>query len=196
MMQKYALVDGSGDVVSLGVVEEADLPVGAILIPRYENLDDYINRNWDGSVWTDNTVVPDPTEEAETALAVAKDAALLAVTERISFVRLQFITDIPGQELVYKYKAEQAQDYIDFGLPADLTNYPLIAAEIGTSSGATAADVANTFLAREAQLQQIATVMEGVRRVFIDALDVATDVSGVETARDTALAALNTSVFS
>jgi hypothetical protein len=87
---------------------------------------------------------------------------------------------IPGQEMLYLKKEEEARRYL-LDLYPDLNNYPLISGEIGIT-GATASDVANTWMYMSNQWSIIAATLEKVRLGTVAQLEAATSVTAINTA--------------
>ena len=118
-------------------------------------------------------------------LAVAQGDAIGAVNAGAGRVRAAFVTEIPGQEMLYVYKAAEAARFLaEATPPTDLTTYPLIAAEIGIT-GATATDVATTYNTQAGLWQVIAAQLETIRLGAIAAIEAATMPSEIATALTT-----------
>mgnify|MGYP000882675861 CR=1 FL=1 len=60
--------------------------------------------------------------------------AIEQVNETIGKARMQYITVIPGQDMLYKAKQEEATECLEEGVGALAVNYPLLAAEIGITA--------------------------------------------------------------
>lgn len=85
------------------------------------------------------------------------------INETIGAIRVRFITAIPGQEMLYLMKAQEAQTYLSQTPdPADLTGFPLMAAEVGLTCP-TAYELAQLWLNMNAQLTQIGSILENLR---------------------------------
>lgn len=106
--------------------------------------------------------------------------------------RLRYITGGAGQATTYVYKAMECQKYKDAGYPAmgSPSEYPWIQAEMAATGG-TAVQVADGILALAAAWETVGTSIETIRRTGKIAIDAATSVTDLETARDTAVATLN-----
>lgn len=90
------------------------------------------------------------------------DELLARIDAEAEAVRAQYITPGSGQAMVYGAKQAEARAYQAAGEPADLADYPLIAAEVGTTAP-TAAEIAALWLAMEAQWVQAAAAIEALR---------------------------------
>jgi hypothetical protein len=96
-------------------------------------------------------------------LQPARDAAIQTVNQTVGALRLGIITDIPGQMAIYMAKEAEARAYI-FALPppVDLTDWPLLAAEIGITAP-TPWELAQVWLNLAAQFRQAAAQSERLR---------------------------------
>lgn len=136
-------------------------------------------------------IPPDPAG----VLADYKVAAEIRVDQTIGTLRLQYITDIPGQEMIYQAKELEALAFkaID-PVPTDLTMYPYIAGEAAALS-ATATEVADQYIALSVQWRAVGAQLEalriGYKATVQDAATVA-DVDAAIVAFDAAIAALGT----
>lgn len=112
-------------------------------------------------------------------LGIAQDRARLEVNRVRGEVRLLYITDIPGQQMVYADKEAQARAWLADPEP-DPADYPAIVAEIG-STAPTAHDVAQVYLTQAAIWRQVSAVIEGVAMTAHAAIDGAADAETCET---------------
>lgn len=104
-------------------------------------------------------------------------------------VRLQYITNIPGQAEVYQEKYDQAVEHAANSYPADLTSYPMIQAEVNATS-LTAQQCSDAIIAeRSTWLTNMASIEEARRSGKIN-IDAAADVAAALTARNNAITAL------
>lgn len=87
----------------------------------------------------------DPRTDADHAaeLARARDAALARITVLRGKARLSYITDLPGQDMLYMAKAEEARAWLADPDP-DPAAYPLVMSEVGVTAE-TAWEVAQIF---------------------------------------------------
>lgn len=85
--------------------------------------------------------------EAETPLEPTLEAiradAMRYITALRGQARLAYITDLPGQDMLYMAKAEEARSYLADPAP-DPADYPLIMSEVGVTAP-TAYEVAQVF---------------------------------------------------
>ncbi len=126
-----------------------------------------------------------------------RDKAILVqeINETIGALRMQFITAIPGQEMLYLMKAQEAQSYLSQASePSDLTGFPLMAAEVGLTCP-TAYELAQLWANMSAMLTQIAAQLEQLRLFYIAAVREAispTSLNDLMTAFHIALHAMQT----
>lgn len=118
----------------------------------------------------------------DAALAAARRAAIARVNAAAGAVRTTFITSIPGQEMLYIAKENEARAYLADPLP-DMANYPLMSAEIG--AGLTAPDaqsLAQLWLNIGAQWRQTAAQIERLRLGAVYAIEAAPDEAAIAAA--------------
>lgn len=95
-------------------------------------------------------------------------------------VRAIFVTNIIGQEMIYIRKEEEARAYLSADPePEDLTDYPFIAAEIG-STGETAHQVAQVYVNLANQWAQLGSEMERARISSINYIESAPDTATID----------------
>ncbi|MCU0948287.1 MAG: hypothetical protein MUF47_08560 [Porphyrobacter sp.] len=116
-------------------------------------------------------------------------AAMRRINEAAGQARQRFITDLPGQEMIYKAKLNEAQAYLAAGEPEDLTGYPLLAAEVGITTQ-TAYQLAVIWLWMAEIWIQAAAQIEAIRLSGIAAVQSAQDIEGVSAAEEAATSAL------
>jgi hypothetical protein len=93
----------------------------------------------------------------------AKSAGKQSVDYIIKQARLLFVTDIPGQEMIYLRKEQEAREFVLLDpVPVDLSEFPFIAVEIGIT-GQTATEVAQVFLNLASAWKMIGATLEGLR---------------------------------
>lgn len=112
-----------------------------------------------------------------------KSKAIGEVGTEIGAYRLNFITDLPGQEAIYQAKRDEAARYITEGRPADLTDFPLLRAEEGITAP-TASDLADLWIGMDIQWRNIAADLEKIRMTAVKSINAATDRAGVQSALD------------
>ena len=76
--------------------------------------------------------------------------------------RRRYITVIPGQDMVYGAKEDEARSYVAAGSPGDLTTYPMLAAEVGLTAE-TPDQLAQLWLNMAAIWRQVAAALEPIR---------------------------------
>ncbi|SEU03422.1 hypothetical protein [Paracoccus homiensis] len=172
---KYAVVDANGVVRRIGQCDPAALGAQAapgeflVLEPGQISDDthywsgtefvDYPPRPgewavWDGSQWVD----PRTQADLDAELASAKAAAIAKITRMRGQARLAYITDLPGQDMLYTAKYEEAGVYLTDPSP-DPAEYPLIMSEVGVTA-TTAEEVAQVFLNLNALWRQAAGAID------------------------------------
>lgn len=104
-------------------------------------------------------------------------------------LRSKYISTIPGQAEVYQEKYDQAVDHAANAYPADLTDYPLIQAEVDATS-LTAQQATDAILAARTNWLTSMAAIETERRKGKVNIDAATDLASIESAFNVALAAL------
>lgn len=94
------------------------------------------------------------------------------VNTAIGEIRARYITVLPGQEILYMQKEAEARAFLADPDP-DLTDYPLIAAEIGIT-GVDAQQVAQIYLNLANILRSTAAQLEQIRLGAVSAAEGAT----------------------
>lgn len=109
-------------------------------------------------------------------------AAIAKINARAGEVRLTFITDIPGQQMLYAAKEQEATAYLAASPePADLSAFPLMAAEVGPGLTApTALGLAQLWAAMAAQWRGMAAMIENARLSTIYGVEAAPDRAAIE----------------
>lgn len=103
-------------------------------------------------------------------LAPIRQAAKSKINTEAGKFRLNFITDTPGQDLVYRDKQAQAQAYLtDPNIPDDAI--PGIVSEVGTSSGSTKYEVAQVIVNMAARWQIVSSRIERMRVLALQTVD-------------------------
>lgn len=111
-----------------------------------------------------------------------RKAALLLIRDMVGAVRRLFITDLPGQEMVYMAKEAEARAYAALSsAPPDLTNFPLLAAEVGITAP-TAAELAALWLAMASAWRAVAAQIEPLRLTASASVIAATSEGQINTA--------------
>ncbi|MEP1611121.1 MAG: hypothetical protein ABJL72_04285 [Roseobacter sp.] len=108
------------------------------------------------------------------------DAAIAQVNAAARIVRSRFVTDLPGQEMMYLRKETQARAFASqVPEPTDMSDYPLIAAEVGIT-GQTAAQVAQIYINLAAQWEAVGAALESVRLGAIVNIEAAADALTID----------------
>lgn len=115
---------------------------------------------------------------AAAALAQAKDAAIARVNAWAARQRAAFITDLPGQDMLYLRKEAEAKAWVADPDP-QLASYPLIAAEVGITA-ADGAQIAQVWLNMAALWAQAAAQIETARLGAIATIDAATTAEAAQ----------------
>lgn len=113
-------------------------------------------------------------------LNVCKATAIARINAASGLARQQFITTCPGQDMIYIAKEREALAYLA-APTADLTAYPLLAAEIGVTAP-TAWDLAQVWANVSVYWRGVAARIEGVRMRAIAAIEAAADPKAVTAA--------------
>ncbi|MBW4708613.1 hypothetical protein KX928_12545 [Roseobacter sp. YSTF-M11] len=115
-------------------------------------------------------------------LATQQASAIVAINEAAGAVRAQYITIIPGQEMLYPEKRDEARAYVaEPTPPTDLSDYELLEAEIGITAP-TIAEVAQVILNLYALWKGIAAPLETFRLGAINSVEAATSQAEIDAA--------------
>jgi len=132
-------------------------------------------------------LIPEPTPEE---LLTLKAAASQEIDAKAGEIRSIYITVSPGQEVTYQIKEAQCEAFKSTGYPeAEIASYPMVNAE-ATTQGVTGQVACDIILAQRDQWVQLAAQIELYRRSGKIAVAAAQDKADMDTARETALAAL------
>lgn len=102
----------------------------------------------------------------------ARQEAIFCVNQRVGRARQKFITDLPGQDVIYLRKEREAVAYLAEANPT-LADYPLLSAEVGVTA-ATAYQVAQIWVHKSQSWQQTAAALEAIRLRGVNAIAAAT----------------------
>lgn len=127
---------------------------------------------YDGSDWIDLGALPDdfsPETHTFSDEAMGYVLALAPLEQRLAGeidagageVRRQFITDLPGQPLVYARKAEQARGWLAATAP-QTGDFPAIEAE-AAASGIAIGDLVEDIIAAETTWARVSDAIEAAR---------------------------------
>lgn len=138
-------------------------------------------------------IVPDAIAKQarlDATLEAARRAAIDRINARAGALRRTFITDIPGQEMLYLAKEAEARAFVADPAPV-MTNYPLISAEVGPGLTAPdAAALAQIWLNLGAQWRAVAAQIETARLGAVYIVELATteaQIAAIEAAYEGAL---------
>lgn len=110
----------------------------------------------------------------ETDITPHKTSAVGVVNLVMNSVRSKYITNIAGQESIYRIKYEEAVAYIAADPePADLTDYIYMAKEVGVTAP-TALELAQVYLNLDAQWRALGALLEEIRIATIASIRAAT----------------------
>jgi hypothetical protein len=111
-----------------------------------------------------------------------KQRAVAQVNTRVGEMRAALITTLPGQEMLYLRKEDEARAYVALAEePATLADFPLIAAEVGITAE-TPWQLAQLWLAMSALWKSTAAQLEGLRMSTIGAIGAATTAAEIDVA--------------
>jgi len=111
-------------------------------------------------------------------LASAKAVAVERINTTIGAVRSRYITALPGQDMIYLRKEEEARAWLAARSP-DLADYPLLAAEAGVTAP-DAYQLAQLWLNLSAQWVQLAAALERARMEAIGAVEAAGSAAEID----------------
>ena len=169
---KAVYLKSNGQAHDLRLVPEGYLPsTGEIIIDGIEALPSL-----------------DSLHDPATGLTLARTAAVDMVNAKAEEVRLRFITGGATQAMVYIQKAAQAQAYAAAGYAGPVP--PLVQSE-ATATGATARVAADSILGQVTACLTVAVQVDELRRKCKVDTDASGTIAAMESARDTALAALD-----
>lgn len=123
-------------------------------------------------------------EEAARALAEARAEAHELADELIGAARRLFITEIPGQQLIYLRKEADAKAYLADPAP-DLANHRFVRVD-ALRFGITGHEAAQIILNKAAMFETLAEAMEAIRGAAHDAIDAAATAEAAQEAVATA----------
>lgn len=189
-MIAFALVDENGIPIG-GGKHPKTLPEGAVELPLPWDTTDLPRLRWRDGVWEERSDLPQPQPPTEAEITERTAAMLLRarieardrINDRVGQLRKQIYTDIPGQDALYLEKRAEAVAYVREervrGEPATLTDYPLLANEIGVTAPS-AWTLAQLWLNRSDQFKRVGAATEGLRmQALIDA-STAKDIETLE----------------
>lgn len=198
-MIAFAFINAEGVPTGGGIHRE--LPEGAIpLTPPFTTLD-LPRLRWRDGVWEERIIpAPEPPTPEEIAawqaqtLGRARIEAGDRINDRVGQLRKQIYTDIPGQDALYLEKRAEAVAYVaearGRGEPATLTDYPLLANEVGLTAP-TPWTLAQLWLNRSDQFKRLGAATERLRMQALIQISTAPDFDALETLEAQFTEALN-----
>lgn len=109
-----------------------------------------------------------------------KDSAITEVNQIIGNIRKRFITDIPGQEMIYKTKESQAKEYLSANPePSDLTGFRLLATEVSIR-GITPYEAAQLIINLASIWEDVGGALEDIRLGSIMQIEAANNASDIQ----------------
>lgn len=121
-------------------------------------------------------------ESLNMPLKMAKNEAIASINTATGNLREKFITAIPGQEMIYLNKEQQAKQFLaEDSEPTDLSDYPFLVAEVG-STGTTVREVAEIFMDRSSSWRRIGARIEHLRVKALIEVNEASDIAEVQAA--------------
>lgn len=110
----------------------------------------------------------------------ARVAAIGRINAAAGAIRRAYVTELPGQEMVYLQKEAEAVAFLSDADP-DPADYPFLAAEVGATAD-TLENVAQVYLNMAALFRQVGAALEHLRLGAIAAVESATTAAGIEAA--------------
>lgn len=119
--------------------------------------------------------------------------AVARINAACGAARLRFITEIPGQQMTYLAKEEEARRYkAEIVPPADLSDYPFLAAEMAATGEEDADAAADIIIAEADAWRVVGPQIEQLRRWTTVQIAAATTAAGIDTLVSDCLASLET----
>ena len=112
-------------------------------------------------------------------LELARARAMSQLHGAVSAVRLTYITDIPGQEMIYLRKEAEARAWLAALLPPNLSDYPMLSAEVGITAPDADA-LAQVWLNMAQLMTYAAAALEHIRLSAAAAIQAATSASEID----------------
>jgi hypothetical protein len=129
-----------------------------------------------------NLVISRSPESKAGELEQRKADTIKEVNAKIGAVREEYITPIPGQEMIYSAKEEEAKAFnAIIPRPNDLSELPFLDAEIGITAPS-AQELADLWIQMADEWRTIGPLLEQLRLGTIKAIKEATATTEVDTA--------------
>lgn len=117
-------------------------------------------------------------------LTVTRKKYVAEMNAAIGRVRERFITQLPGQDMIYKAKEDEARLYLSLNpTPETLDDFPFIRAETGVLAP-TPDLVAQTWIGMSSYWREVAAQLEGLRMTASNALQAAQSADEMEQVMD------------
>lgn len=111
-------------------------------------------------------------------LSPVREQAIAEINQMSGAKRVMMITDIPGQEMIYLRKEEEARAYLTDAAPS-MANYPMLNAETGVTAP-DAYSLAQVWLNMSELLRQTAALLEKARMQAINSVTAAQSPAEIE----------------
>jgi hypothetical protein len=123
---------------------------------------------------------PETPDEAAARLERARKVALSEVNNVVGSIRRAYITDIPGQEMVYQHKLDEARAVVADETP-DEVDYPLLSADVAAGGAQDLHQAAQIVLNIAAAWTAIVSGLERIRLTGANGIAAASesDIAGV-----------------
>jgi hypothetical protein len=129
-----------------------------------------------------NLVLTRTPESKINELEQLKATRIKEVNAKIGAMRERYITPIPGQEMIYSAKEEEAKAFNAITpRPTDLSEFPFLEAEIGITAPS-AQELADLWIQMATDWRTIGPLLEQLRLGTIGAVRAATTAAEVEQA--------------
>ncbi|MEM6374138.1 MAG: hypothetical protein AAF727_15365 [Pseudomonadota bacterium] len=200
MMKHFFITDAAGVILETGFAQDEALAL--LTLPAGQTLrfsETQVDPN--GFYWANDALQPLPDRpnlfvefdvglgswvDPASALADAKLAAVSEINRQAGLVRQQFVTESPALQMIYLRKETEARDYLDLAAaPADLTDFPMMAAEVGITA-ATATDLATLWRDQADFWVGKAAQIEGIRAAAFAQVEAATTTTAIDALIETA----------
>lgn len=113
-------------------------------------------------------------------LAQARKDSMMKISQLIGQVRERYITVIPGQEMIYSAKEAEAKDFLAADpVLVDLSEYPMISAEIGITAD-TAYELAQVWMNMSVMWRNLSAHLEKIRLGAISRIEKATTLQEID----------------
>ncbi len=189
-MIAFAHVDAEGLPITGG--KAAVLPDGAVALTEPYTAFDLPRLQWRDGIWEERpkdqpfALAPEEVAAEQAAMAAAqlaraKAQAVERINRRVGDLRRRIFTDIPGQDAIYLEKRAEAVRYVAADAPKDLTDFPLLAGEVGITAP-DAWQLAQLWLHLSDAFRAMGAATEHLRQRASAAVAAAQDFDAIEAA--------------